>query len=131
VSEIDRLNYLKIALRVIAAVFVLGVYPLTVLWPSGWSWHTGHSEYLQMIIALYATLGIFLLLASRDPRQHLSLISFTLWSSVVHGAVMAVQSIANPQHFAHLYGDVPALFFVAALLGWLSPAALKLRFAAA
>jgi hypothetical protein len=77
-SETDRLNYLKIALRVIAAVFVLGVYPLTVLWPSGWSWHTGHSEYLQMIIALYATLGVFLLLASRDPGQHVSLISFTL-----------------------------------------------------
>jgi hypothetical protein len=128
-SEIDRLNYLKIALRVIAAVFVLGVYPLTVLWPSGWSWHTGHSEYLQMIIALYATLGVFLLLASRDPGQHVSLISFTLWSSVVHGGVMAVQSIANPQHFSHLYGDVPALFIVAALLGWLSPAALRLRFA--
>ena len=129
-NEADRLRYLKLALRVFAAVFILGVYPLTVLWPSGWSWHPGQSEYLQMIIAIYATLGIFLLLASSDPEQHLSLISFTIWSSVVHGATMAAQSFANTQHFGHLYGDVPALFVVAAVLAWLSPRALKLQFTA-
>ena len=110
-------------------MFVLGVYPLTVLWPSGWAWHPGQSEYLQMIIAIYATLGIFLLLASSNPEQHLSLISFTIWSSVAHGATMAVQSFANTQHVGHLYGDVPALFVVAAVLAWLSPRALKLQFA--
>lgn len=128
-NEINRLKYLKLALRVFAAVFVLGVYPLTVLWPSGWSWHAGQSEYLQMIIAVYATLGFFLWLASRNPEQHQSLISFTIWSSVAHGATMAVQSFANAQHFSHLYGDVPALFIVAAVLGWLSPRALALKFA--
>jgi hypothetical protein len=128
-SEIDRLRYLKFALRAFAVVFVFGVYPLTVLWPSGWAWHAGQSEYLQMIIAIYATLGVFLWLAARDPGRHLSLISFTIWSSVVHGATMAVQSIADAQHFGHLYGDVPALFLVAAVLGWLSPQALTLRFA--
>ena len=127
-NETERLNYLKLALRVFAAVFVLGVYPLTVLWPSGWAWHTGQSEYLQMIIAIYATLGVFLWLASRDPERHLSLISFTIWSSIAHGATMAVQAVANTQHFGHLYGDVPALFLVAAVLGWLSPKALTLGF---
>ena len=127
-TETDRLKYLKLALRVFAAVFVLGVYPLTVLWPSGWSWHPGQSEYLQMIIAIYATLGVFLWLASSNPEQHRSLISFTIWSSVVHGATMAAQSFANTQHFGHLYGDVPALFVVAAVLGWLSPRALTLKF---
>jgi hypothetical protein len=128
VSEIDRLKYLKLALRVFAVLFVLGFYPLTVLWPSGWAWHAGQSEYLQMIIAIYATLGVFLWLASRDPERHLSLISFTIWSSIVHGATMAVQSISNTEHFGHLYGDVPALFLVAAILGWLSPTALTLGF---
>jgi len=127
-NEIDRLKYLKLALRVFAAVFVLGVYPLTVLWPSGWSWHPGQSEYLQMIIAIYATLGVFLWLASSNPEQHQSLISFTIWSSVVHGATMAVQSVANTHHLGHLYGDVPALFVVAAVLGWLSPRALTFKF---
>ena len=128
-SEIDRLKYLQFALRTFAVVFVFGVYPLTVLWPSGWSWHAGQSEYLQMIIAIYAILGVFLWLAARDPNRHVSLISFTIWSSIVHGATMAVQSVANAQHFGHLYGDVPALFVVAAVLGWLSPRALMLRFA--
>ena len=128
-SEIDRLKYLQFALRTFAVVFVLGVYPLTVLWPSGWSWHAGQSEYLQMIIAIYATLGVFLWLAARNPSRHVSLISFSIWSSIVHGATMAIQSVANAQHFGHLYGDVPALFVVAAVLGWLSPRALTLRFA--
>lgn len=128
-SEIDRLKYLQFALRTFAVVFVFGVYPLTVLWPSGWSWHAGQSEYLQMILSIYATLGVFLWFAARDPSRHVSLISFTIWSSVVHGATMAVQSIANAQHSGHLFGDVPALFVVAAVLGWLSPRALTLRFA--
>lgn len=128
-NEINRIRYLQLALRVVAVVFVIGVYPLTILWPSGWAWHAGQSDYLQMIIAIYATLGVFLWLASLDPRRNLGLISFTIWSSVVHAGTMAVQSIANPEHIGHLYGDVLALFAVAAVLGWLSPQALTLRFA--
>ena len=122
-----RAKYLPWALRVFGLVFIFGVYPLTVFWPSGWSWHSGHSEYRQMIIAIYATLGVFLLLASRDPEQHASLVAFTIWSSIVHGAVMAAQSVAHAQHLGHLYGDVPALFVVAAVLGWLCPRALTLQ----
>lgn len=122
-DAVHHLKYLRIALRVIGLLFIFGVYPLTVVWPSGWAWHTGRSEYLEMIIAIYATLGVFLLLAARNPQQHQSLISFTFWSSIVHGATMAIQALANPQHMGHLYGDVPALFVVAAVLGWLSPSA--------
>jgi hypothetical protein len=128
-NENARVRYLKIALRVFAAVFALGVYPLTVIWPSGWSWHAGPSEYLQMIIGIYATLGVFLWLASQDPERNVSLVSFAIWSSIVHGGIMAVRSLANAQHVGHLYGDVLALFAVAAVLGWLSPQALTLRFA--
>ena len=128
-TDLERLNYLKLALRVVGVIAIFGIYPLTVLWPSGWSWSSGRSEYLEMIIAIYATLGVFLLVASRNPTQHLSLISFTIWSSTVHGAVMAVQSILNPMHIHHLYGDVPALFIIAAVLAILSPAAFRLPFA--
>ena len=118
-----RHKLLRATLLAFGLVFTLGVFPLTVLWPSGWVWHHGRSEYLEMIIAIYATLGVFLLLASRDPDRHLSLISFTLWSSVVHGAVMALQSLSDPRHRAHLLGDVPALFLVAIVLAWLCPPA--------
>ena len=92
--------------------------------PSGWSWHTGHTpHYLQMILSVYATLGIFLLIASRKPLAHLSLIWFTVWSSVVHAAVMAVQSLANPEHMGHLWGDVLGLFLVAVVFAFLTPRA--------
>jgi hypothetical protein len=129
-NDATRPKYLAWALRVFGLVFVFGVYPLTVLWPSGWAWHPGQSEYLQMIIAIYAVLGVFLLLASAHPERHASLIGFTIWSSIVHGAVMAAQSVANPEHLGHLYGDVPALLIVAAVLAWLYPRALAVRVAA-
>lgn len=122
-------KYLRAALVVFGIIFVFAVYPLSVVWPSGWAWHHGRSEYLEMIIAIYATLGVFLLVASRNPERHVSLIAFTIWSSIVHGAVMALQALGNPMHIGHLYGDVPALFIVALVLGWLCPQALKLQFA--
>jgi hypothetical protein len=127
-SDLERLKYLKVALRIVGIIAIFGFYPLTVFWPSGWSWSSGRSEYLEMILAIYATLGIFLLVASRDPNQHLSLVSFFIWSSLVHGAVMAVQSMLNPMHVHHLYGDVPALFIISAVLAFLSPVAFRLPF---
>lgn len=120
-TDTDRIKYLRFVLVVVGLIFVFGVYPLTIVWPSGWAWHTGRSEYLQMILAIYATLGVFLLLAARDPFAHRSLIWFTVWSSVVHGAVMAAQALVYPQHIGHLWGDVAALFVVAAALAFLMP----------
>jgi hypothetical protein len=74
-----------------------------------------------MIIGVYATLGIFLIIAARNPLQHLSLIWFTVWSSVVHGLIMAVQAIVDPAERGHLVGDVPALLIVALVLALLTP----------
>ena len=128
-TDVERLKYLKLALRVVGVIAIFGIYPLTVLWPSGWAWSSGRSEYLEMIIAIYATLGVFLIIASRDPNRHLSLVSFAIWSSIVHGAVMGVQSVLNPMHVHHLYGDVLALFLIAAVLAFLSPEAFRLPFA--
>jgi hypothetical protein len=81
-----------------------------------------------MIVAIYATLGVFLFLAARNPTHHLSLISFVIWSSVVHGLVMAVQSVVDSMHIHHLYGDVFALFLVAAVPAYLAPEALRFPF---
>jgi hypothetical protein len=77
----------------------------------------------MMIIGVYATLGIFMLLASRDPLAHRSLIWFTVWSSVVHGVIMAIQSIQDSAEVGHLVGDVPALFLIAIVLAVLMPRA--------
>ncbi|CAG4890634.1 hypothetical protein LMG31841_01171 [Paraburkholderia saeva] len=120
------MTWLRIAL-VIAGAMSLGLYPLMVVWPSGWTWHTGHSDYPAMIVGVYATLGVFLLLAARNPLRYLSLIWFAVWSSVVHGAIMTVQALENPAHLGHLVGDVPALFIGAIVLGVLTPRGDKAR----
>jgi hypothetical protein len=80
---------------------------------------------------VYATLGVFLILASRDPAANRSLILFTIVSSVVHAAIMAVQSVQMPEHMGHLYGDVPALLLVAVVLSVLLPSAGTSRVAVA
>jgi hypothetical protein len=123
--EANRIKYLRVAMMSVGVIFIVGIYSLIMIWPSGWSWHSGPSHslphYLQMILGVYATLGIFLLLASRNPLANLSLIWFTVWSSIVHAAIMAAQALANPEHMAHLWGDVPALLIVAAVLALLTP----------
>ncbi|MBZ9602418.1 DUF6632 domain-containing protein [Phyllobacterium chamaecytisi] len=118
----SRLKLLQIALFAFGVVFCL-VYPLAIIWPSGWAWHDGPptaSQYFMMIVGIYATLGIFLVRASRNPIAHRSLIEFTIWSSVVHALIMAVQSYSPGAHMGHMLGDVPALLFVAAVLAWLT-----------
>ena len=124
-SDSDRLKYLRIALVLVGAIFVAGIYPLMFIWPSGWAWHTGHSDYPIMIVGIYATLGVFLIIAARDPLGHRSLIWFTVWSSIVHGAIMSVQSLVDSHNAGHLLGDVPALFIVAAALAVLTPRGAK------
>ena len=117
-----RLHYLRIALIATGLIAIVGFYPLVLLWPSGWAWGGhGHSHYSLMIVGIYATLGVFLLLAARDPLAHRSLIWFTVWSSVVHGGIMAVQSLSDGAERGHLIGDVPALFIIAIVLGLLMP----------
>jgi hypothetical protein len=113
-------GWLRMALIGFGITFLL-VHPLMHLWPSGFQWQPPQHEYELMIAGVYATLGIFLLRAARRPHEHLSLIWFTVWSSVVHGGIMAVQAIVDPGERVHLIGDVPALFLVAGVLGALTP----------
>lgn len=120
-TEADKAKYLSLALRVFGVIFLL-VYPIGLVWPSGWVWHGGDGMYyLQMICGIYFVLGVFLIRAANNPAEHASLISFTVWSSVVHALIMAVQAIMDENETGHLIGDVPALLLVAAVLWFLSP----------
>jgi type III secretory pathway component EscU len=96
------------------------------IWPSGWGWEPRQHEYEQMIVGIYATLGVFLLIASRNPLAHKSLIWFTVWSSVVQGGIMAIQAMVDSTERINLIGDVMALFAVAVVLGLLMPREKKL-----
>lgn len=120
-AQDDRLTYLRVAMVAVGVIFIAGIYPLMIIWPSGWTWHTGHSDYPMMIVGVYATLGVFLIMGARDPLANLSLIWFTVWSSIVHGGIMLLQSFEGPMNHGHLVGDVPALIVVAIVLAALTP----------
>ena len=119
----DKLRHLKTALYVFGVVFVIGVPAMMMwIWPDGWAWTPRQPEYEQMIMGVYMTLGVFLILAAKDPLANRSLIGFTVWSSIVHGGIMLVQAIADETERANLLGDIPALFLVAFVFWFLMPA---------
>jgi hypothetical protein len=117
-----RMQLLRVALVVFGLIFLVALYPLmNFVWQAGWRWNPNQTEYEQMMVGVYATLGIFLIIASRNPLRHRSLIWFAAWSSLVHGGIMAVQATKMPAEHGHLLGDVPALLLVAVVLGLLMP----------
>lgn len=75
---------LKIVLTLVGLLFIALIYPLVMM--------LRQEPALSMMLSLYVTLGIFLLLAVRDPSSHRSLIAFAAWSSFAHAAVMGFQS---------------------------------------
>ena len=107
---------LSVALRVVGAIFVVGLYPLTVIWPAGFLWEPRQVEYEHMILITFAVLGVFLFRAAQNPRQHRSLIAFAGWSSLIHGLLMMVQALGDPVERVNLLGDVPALIIVGGVL---------------
>lgn len=119
--EEEKLKYLKILLYVFGVIFIVGIYAMMLIFPSGWAWTPRQPEYEQMIMGIYATLGVFLILAAKDPLANVSLIWFTIWSSIIHGGIMLVQSIVDETERVHLLGDVPAVFIVAIVLWYLMP----------
>jgi hypothetical protein len=106
----------RIVLIAVGLVYVFGLYPMTVIWPDGFMWMPRQAEYEQMILSTFAVLGVFLLIASRAPEEHRSLIGFAAWSSLVHGLVMLVQALRDPMEHANMYGDIPALILVGSVL---------------
>ena len=70
----------------------------------------------KMIIAMYVALGITLMMGAKDPVRHAIIIDYTIISSILHGGVMFYYAIAMWDHeWAHLFGDVPFLFLIAAV----------------
>ena len=68
-DDITREKLLKIALVAVGAIFFT-IYPLSLIWPSGWQWHGGHGQYyFQMICGVYAVLGAYLIAAARNPSE--------------------------------------------------------------
>jgi hypothetical protein len=99
-------------LVVVGLIFCGLVYPLTMF--------VRQEPALAMMLSLYVTLGIFLLLAARNPSAHRSLIAFTAWSSFAHAALMGVQAFFNLVARGELIG-VAALIIIGVALIVLAP----------
>ena len=104
---------LKIVLVVVGLLFVATAYPLLAM-------RIGEAE--QMMLSVYVTLGIFLLIAARNPAAHRSLIAFAAWSSVAHATVMAVQSFYDVAERVHFLVGVVLFVIIGVALIALAPA---------
>jgi hypothetical protein len=103
-----RERALKVVLVVVGLLFCAAIYPLILM--------AKQDPALAMMMSLYATLGIFLLLASRNPSSHRSLIAFTAWSSFAHAAVMGVQAFLHLIQRRELIGSAVFAAIGAALI---------------
>jgi hypothetical protein len=111
-----RARALKVVLIIVGILFAATIYPLLFL--------VRNDEALQMMLSLYVTLGVFLLLASRNPSAHRSLIAFAAWSSFAHASVMAVQAIGDVTERFHLLLGVAMFAVIGLALIVVSPAKL-------
>jgi len=103
-----RERALKIVLVSVGLLFCAAVYPLVLM--------AKQEPALAMMMSLYATLGVFLLLASRSPSAHRSLIAFTAWSSFAHAGVMSFQALLNMIARRELIGSAVFLAIGIALI---------------
>lgn len=110
-ESMRRERALKVVLIVIGLLFTATVYPLVMF-----LWESKEASYGPMMLSLYVTLGVFLLLAARNPSAHRSLIGFTAWSSFAHGAVMTVQSFQDAAEHGHLLGGTIGLVIIGVAL---------------
>jgi hypothetical protein len=105
---VRRERALKVVLVVVGLIFCGLAYPLMMFVKQG--------PALAMMLSVYVTLGIFLLLASRNPSANRSLIAFTAWSSFVHAILMAGQAFANLIARGELIGSAVLVVIGVALI---------------
>ncbi|HEV2464771.1 MAG TPA: DUF6632 domain-containing protein [Acidobacteriaceae bacterium] len=104
---------LKIVLGIVGVIFVAAIYPLIMI--------VRQEPATAMMLSLYFTLGVFLLLAIRNPGANRTLIAFTAWSSFAHAAVMGYQASMGLIRHRELIG-VAVLVVIGVLLLSLAPA---------
>src|SRR5579862_6537396 len=109
----NRESALKIALALVGLLFIALAYPMVMF--------IRQSPALSMQFSLYVTLGVFLLLAIRNPEEHRSLIAFTAWSSFAHAALMGTQAMQNMIARGEMTGSVVLIVIGVALIA-LAPA---------
>jgi hypothetical protein len=114
----SRERALKIVLVLVGLLFLAGLYPVTDA-----LWHGNQSMYTDvMMLSIYVALGIFLLIAVRNPSANRSLIAFAAWSSFAHASVMAVMAFQKADERRELLIAVAVLVIIGLALIALAPA---------
>ncbi len=113
-----RERTLKIVLVVVGLLFSACIYPLI-----GSPLHPAGSDMGDtMMLSLYVALGVFLLIAVRNPSEHRSLIAFAAWSSFAHAVAMSILGLEIPnQRVGFLVGSAVLVVIGVTLLA-LAPA---------
>jgi hypothetical protein len=117
-----REQALKVVLVVVGLLFTALLYPMLLF--------VKREPALAMMLSVYATLGIFLLIASRRPLENRGLIAFTAWSSFMHAALMSYQAFQNMIDHGELIGAGVLAVIGVALVG-LAPAKKSVEFESA
>ncbi|PYT50033.1 MAG: hypothetical protein DMG44_08315 [Acidobacteria bacterium] len=116
----NRERALKVVLVLVGLLFSAGIYPVVTSVRSGWE--ANKEDALPMMLSLYVTLGIFLLLAARNPSANRSVIAFAAWSSFAHAAVMAVMAVHLASERGGLLGAAAVFSVIGAALIVMAPA---------
>ncbi len=133
-NEKVRLQRLTVAMKAISIFFIVGFLPLLVLVvidspivaegsliASLLRWQPYNAAYFGMLVTIYTVWGIFLWKASRNPKEQILFIDFTIWANLAHAGIMLVFAIYREGELIHVVGDVAVLVLIAAVLYWLRP----------
>jgi hypothetical protein len=119
-EDMRIISWIMVAL---GACLLLVLPVLFFVFPADFQWgshpaspHDPLSPYVFMLGTMYAALGIVLLRSASDPRKHTSIVDYTIYSSLLHGALMLGQSLLLEHELLHLAGDVPMLLLAALAL---------------
>jgi hypothetical protein len=115
-----RERALKVVLVLVGLVFSAGIYPMMTSVRDGWQ--ANKEDSLPMALSLYVTLGIFLLLAARNPSANRSVIAFAAWANIAHAAVMAVMAVHLPNEREDLLIAAAVFCVIGLVLIGLAPA---------
>ena len=116
----NRAKALKILLVLFGLIFVAGVYPLITSVRSGWQMNREDAE--PMGLSLYVMMGIFLLIAARNPSANRGVIAFAGWLNIAHAAVMAVMAVHLPNEREGLLIAAAVFSVIGGVLILLAPA---------
>ncbi|WP_299948469.1 DUF6632 domain-containing protein [uncultured Microbulbifer sp.] len=126
-DDTTRIKCLPFALKAIGLFYIFGIYPMMrFAWPPGWGWIPPYQEYQILSLAMYAILGIFLILAARNLAANIGLIWFTFWLNLICGSIMFLMMAANRVEEVNWVGNIFVQYLIAGVIWYLMPMRVKL-----